>query len=35
MLLALRDLFLVGFVVYAWRRAWNETSAWAAEAVSA
>jgi hypothetical protein len=26
-LLALRDLALVGFVVYAWRRAWSETSA--------
>ena len=35
MLLALRDLFLVGFVVYAWRRAWNETSAAAAESVPA
>jgi len=26
-LLALRDVFLVGFVVYAWRRSWAETSA--------
>lgn len=25
-LLALRDVFLVGFVVYAWRRSWSETA---------
>ncbi len=30
LLLTLRDVFLVGFVVYAWRRAWSETSAQAA-----
>jgi hypothetical protein len=30
LLLAIRDVALIGFVVYAWRRAWNETSAEAA-----
>jgi len=35
MLLALRDLFLLGFVVYAWRRAWNETAAPAEEPAAA
>ena len=35
LLLAIRDLALIGFVVYAWRRAWNETATPTVEATTA